>query len=103
MNPEAKFFPPGPQQCHIDYDGEPNPTLDQDILTSEVRAALARLQKNMSPGPDGVSNRLLANLDDDSLVSLTTCLNRVWREGNIPAEWRFANPTINHHPPPAPI
>ncbi|KAH9372924.1 hypothetical protein HPB48_016528 [Haemaphysalis longicornis] len=43
-NLQAKFFPPGTQQRHIDYDGEPNLTLDEDILISE------------SPYPDILKN-----------------------------------------------
>ncbi|KAH9363300.1 hypothetical protein HPB48_006406 [Haemaphysalis longicornis] len=65
-NLEAKFFPPGPQQRHIDYDGEPNPTLDQDILISEAgRRVLSelginttRLQRPLhtAPTPDILKN-----------------------------------------------
>ncbi|KAH9362348.1 hypothetical protein HPB48_018000 [Haemaphysalis longicornis] len=88
---ERTFTPRLPPRPN--YDGEPNPTLDRYILISEVRAALTRLRKNTAPRPGGISNRLLANLDDDSLMSLTACLNRVWREGKIPAEWKLADQT----------
>ncbi|KAH8031090.1 hypothetical protein HPB51_012778 [Rhipicephalus microplus] len=45
------------------YEGKPNPTLDADITEAEVYAAILKLRTTSAPGPDGVSNKTIRNLD----------------------------------------
>ncbi|KAH7941449.1 hypothetical protein HPB49_013772 [Dermacentor silvarum] len=53
-----------------EYTGEDCEPMDQDSTESEVRAALYDLNSKSAAGPDGISNRLLKNLDDDSIKYL---------------------------------
>lgn len=73
------------------YKGEPNPTLDEPFSTSEVRAVLHSLNGRSASGPDGISNRALRNLDDDSIEYLTEEINRVWKQGLVPETWKSAS------------
>lgn len=72
------------------YCGIPNDRLDEPITESEVRAELARLNTNSAPGPDGVSNKLLRNLDDNSITALTAYMQKCWEAGEIPRQWKSA-------------
>ena len=76
------------------YKGEPNPTLDEPFSTSEVRAVLHNLNGRSAPGPDGISNRALRNLDDDSIEYLTEEINRVWKQGLLPDTWKSASVVV---------
>ncbi|KAL1441892.1 hypothetical protein MTO96_008208 [Rhipicephalus appendiculatus] len=45
------------------YTGTSNEQLDADISESEVCVALHKLRTTSAPGPDGVTNKTLRNLD----------------------------------------
>lgn len=72
------------------YEGKPNPTLDADITEAEVYAAILKLRTTSAPGPDGVSNKTIRNLDARSVTALTEYFNDCWHAGNIPEEWKHA-------------
>ncbi|KAG0425511.1 hypothetical protein HPB47_027329, partial [Ixodes persulcatus] len=64
-----------------DYCGSPNEELDSPILEYEVRAALQKLKTTSAPGADGVRNKTLRNLDDNSIeapISLTSCIGKLF-------------------------
>ncbi|XP_077536138.1 prolyl 4-hydroxylase subunit alpha-1-like [Haemaphysalis longicornis] len=42
---------------------------------------------------DDITNKLLTNLDDDSIIELTAHLNTVWRSGQLRKEWKTAEDT----------
>lgn len=71
-----------------DYCGSPNEELDSPILEYEVRAALQKLKTTSAPGADGVRNKTLRNLDDNSIEALTQYLNQCWEEGTLPEQWK---------------
>lgn len=73
-----------------DYEGPSNPKLDEPITLTEVRGAIQALRTKSAPGPDGVTNKMLRNLDDDSIEALTRYLNWCWERGEIPAQWKDA-------------
>lgn len=89
-----KYLPVGPRQetsvAYADYLGPPNSDLDADISTEEVRRALHELNSKSAPGPDGITNRTLRNLDDHSIAYLTEVINEAWKEGKVPEAWKQA-------------
>ncbi|GFW77480.1 reverse transcriptase domain-containing protein [Trichonephila clavipes] len=55
----------------------------------ELKRALSSTH-NTSPGLDGISYELLRHLNEDSLVSLLSLFNRLWREQVYPTQWQEA-------------
>lgn len=87
---------------HADYCGEANTPLDEDFTKEEIRAALHNLNGRSAPGPDGVTNKTLRNLDENSLVGLTQFINERWRAGNTPVQWKTAKTVLIPKPGKAP-
>ncbi|XP_070394012.1 uncharacterized protein [Dermacentor albipictus] len=85
-----------------DYRGPPRTELDEDFSIAEVRQAIFALNRKYAPGPDGVTNRLLRNLDDTSIVLLTDKINESWKSGIVPAEWKAACTVLIPKPGKAP-
>lgn len=85
-----------------DYRGPPRPELDEDFSVAEVRQAIFALNRKSAPGPDGVTNRMLRNLDDPSIVFLTDKINESWKSGVVPAEWKTACTVLIPKPGKAP-
>ncbi|XP_075526595.1 uncharacterized protein LOC142558334 [Dermacentor variabilis] len=73
------------------YGGKEDEELDAPFSVSEVRAALQGLNGRSAPGPDGISNRLLRNLDEGSIELLTKEINDVWEAGIVPDAWKEAS------------
>ncbi|KAG0436780.1 hypothetical protein HPB47_017760 [Ixodes persulcatus] len=74
-----------------DYDGAHNEALDAPITEAEVRAELVRLRTKSAPGPDGITNKMLRNLDDTSIGYLTEYMLECWDKGELPQQWKSAN------------
>lgn len=72
------------------YEGVPSPELDAPFSEAEIREVLHSLNGRSAPGPDGVTNRLLRNLDDKAIQALVKEINRVWEEGVVPETWKRA-------------
>lgn len=79
---------------HPNYQGAPNPNLDEPYTREELLQALARLTRNSAPGHDQITYKLLRNLNDEHLDSLLDCYNRHWKEGTLPSQWRHADITL---------
>lgn len=75
---------------HPDYTGLANDDLDNEIGEAEVRAVLQKLNTRSAPGPDGITNKTLRNLDDESITKLTEFINKSWKAGQIPQQWKTA-------------
>ncbi|XP_049522619.1 uncharacterized protein LOC125945090 [Dermacentor silvarum] len=73
------------------YRGKADPELDRDFSTEEVRTVLQNLNTKSAPGPDGVTNKALRNLDDTSIETLTEEINKIWRNGALPEDWKTAS------------
>lgn len=91
INLKEKYFPTGEQHALPEYRGAPNTLLDADITEAEVRAALVNLKTTSAPGKDGVTNKMLRNLDDNSVTTLTLYFNQYWNAGTLPKTWTHAN------------
>lgn len=72
------------------YKGQDNVKLDASISEAEVRFELALLNPRSAPGPDGITNKTLRTLDDESIKALTEYMNKCWESGTIPIQWKTA-------------
>lgn len=73
------------------YSGPPNVSLDQDITVAEVRHAISQLRRQTAPGSDKVTNKILRQLTDHTIDSLTALFNHHWSRGTLPSTWRHAD------------
>lgn len=87
---DAKYLPSTPAVHHPDYQGAANSSLDRDIEVWEVRAALHDLNTRSAAGPDRVTNKVLKNLGESAIASLTDYYNRCWQAGTLPRQWKAA-------------
>ena len=58
-----------------------------DLEYFEVVKAVKKLKTNKAPGPDGTVTELFKFLDQDNVISLTECLNSLWRNKKVPDEF----------------
>ncbi|XP_077552161.1 uncharacterized protein LOC144166528 [Haemaphysalis longicornis] len=87
---DAKYLPATPAVHHPDYQGAANSRLDRDIEVWEVRAAQHDINTSSAAGPDRVTNKVLKNLGESAIASLTDYYNRCWRAGTLPWQWKAA-------------
>ncbi|XP_037518363.1 uncharacterized protein LOC119395147 [Rhipicephalus sanguineus] len=85
-----------------EYLGPARPELDEDFTVAEVRQAIFALNSKSAPGPDGITNKMLRNLDDRSIEYLTEKINETWRNGSVPEKWKMANTVLIPKPGKAP-
>lgn len=55
---------------------------------------MALLRTRSAPGPDEVTNKMLRNLDDDSVTALTAYFNKCRTVGSLPSTWKTATTTF---------
>lgn len=84
------YIPVGDRQDLPSYSGAANTELDAEITEAEVRAALHHIRSGSAPGPDGITNKMLRNLDDPSISTLTKYYNHFWKLGALPQSWKHA-------------
>lgn len=87
-----KYLPVGPSEHSSSprYEGAIAPDLDAPFSEAEVREVLYSLNGRSAPGPDGITNRLLRNLDDKSISVIVREINKVWERGTVPKSWKEA-------------
>ncbi|KAG0442498.1 hypothetical protein HPB47_015690 [Ixodes persulcatus] len=85
-----KYLPGTATDHHPDYVGNTNERLDSDLETSEIQAALQKLNSKSAAGPDKISNKTLKNMGDDTIQALTAYFNECWRSGKLPKQWKTA-------------
>ncbi|XP_075730735.1 uncharacterized protein LOC119181403 [Rhipicephalus microplus] len=73
------------------YQGRPLQEIDSPFTNLEIEEVLHALNSRAAPGPDGVTNKLLRNLDGKSIAKLTEEVNILWAEGRVPETWRTAS------------
>ena len=59
----------------------------QDILYSEVQAAIQALKRNKTPGSDGITAEMLQAGGEQLARQIHKLCNKAWHEGTIPEEW----------------
>ncbi|KAM7306137.1 uncharacterized protein ISCGN_009878 [Ixodes scapularis] len=72
-----RYIGPGINTDYPNYRGSANPDLDRPFTTTEITHAVVTLTRNTAPGKDGIQNRLLRDLNPDSLEDLTTYFNHI--------------------------
>lgn len=87
---DEKYLPSTPTTEHLEYQGTDNATLDKDIATWEVRAAMQKLNSRSAAGPDRVTNKAIKNLSEAAIENITKYYNKCWREGKLPKQWKTA-------------
>ena len=56
----------------------------------ELQSALRKLKTKKAPGPDGISNEMLAHLGSAAVDKLLEIFNLSWQEGTVPQIWKEA-------------
>ncbi|KAM7293731.1 uncharacterized protein ISCGN_023324 [Ixodes scapularis] len=82
--------PPSTTEIPTEYEGAMNDKLDAPITESKVRKAMAGVKTTSAPGQDKITNRMLRNLDDNSVERITEYFNELWTSGNLPSSFRHA-------------
>ncbi|XP_037518278.1 uncharacterized protein LOC119395057 [Rhipicephalus sanguineus] len=85
-----RYITKGVDGCLPHYSGTENSELDEDFTVAEVEFAMGQLRTTSAAGPDGVTNKMLRNLDFKSVGPLTDLMNKYWAGGEIPAQWEHA-------------
>ncbi|XP_075534833.1 uncharacterized protein LOC142570328 [Dermacentor variabilis] len=75
----------------VDMDMDRDMDMERDIMASEVRAVLNRIKTTAAVGDDRITNKMLRNLDDQSVAALADIFNHHWHEGRLPDSWKHAN------------
>lgn len=78
----------------LEYSGDENKVMDEEFTESDRRVALQDLTGRSAPGPDGITNKMLRNLDEGSIAFLTREINKQWKEGSFPEEWKLATTVL---------
>ena len=68
-----------------------DPLFDDPFTDQELKAALSKLKKKKSPGPDKVHNEMLTHLGTLGRKALLRLVNLTWEKGKIPKPWRNAH------------
>ncbi|KFV78073.1 RNA-directed DNA polymerase from mobile element jockey, partial [Struthio camelus australis] len=63
------------------------------VKEDQVRDLLSRLDIHKSMGPDGMHPRVLRQLADVIARPLSILLERSWRSGEVPEDWKKTNVT----------
>ncbi|XP_075553731.1 uncharacterized protein LOC142586366 [Dermacentor variabilis] len=81
-----KYLPVGKDELREcpQYVGEDAPKLDDPFSEADIREVLYNLNGRSAPGPGGITNRVLRNLDDRSISTIGKEINKVWEEGSVP-------------------
>ncbi|XP_037512052.1 uncharacterized protein LOC119388421 [Rhipicephalus sanguineus] len=69
-----------------EYQGFLQSALDRPFEFAEIVHALWDFNGRWEPGPDGITNKLLRNLDNAAIEVITWA----WSDGKVPEEWRTA-------------
>lgn len=70
------------------YTGNDNAELDSPFTMEELHQVLQMLKRNSAPGHDRITNRLLRNLDDETIQALLDLFNQHWETGTLPEQWK---------------
>ena len=66
------------------------------VTKRQVLAKIGKMVAHSSPGPDGISPRLLKELAREIAGPLSKIFQKSLQEGFVPADWKFANVTPKH-------
>ncbi|NEQ69831.1 MAG: hypothetical protein F6K21_30935 [Symploca sp. SIO2D2] len=75
------------------FNNNKDPLVSGRITREEVLTALDSMNKNSSPGPDGVHPHVLDKIKKDIVAPLTDIFNKTLETGIVPSDWKIANIT----------
>ena len=64
---------------------------DITFTVDEVKKALGNLKPDKSPGPDGISPRILKELRSELAPACTTLFQKSYDTGEVPQDWKLAH------------
>lgn len=62
--------------------------IEPEILPSEVKWAMDTINKNKAPGIDGIPIELIQTLGEDSINTITTLCQQIWKKKQWPNDWK---------------
>ena len=66
---------------------------EQDFSLQELEKSIRRAPQKKAPGPDKITNEMIAHLGKVAKTKLLSFINRTWRESKLPTQWRTAKIT----------
>ena len=66
---------------------------EQDFSLQELDKSIRRAPQKKAPGPDKITNEMIAHLGKVAKTKLLSFINRTWRESKLPTQWRTAKIT----------
>ena len=84
------------EQRKITESDDVSTVMNLPLLYEELTSALSKLKLNKSPGPDPITNEIIANLGQPALHKVLDIYNKTWQEGTLPQIWREAKMTLIH-------
>jgi len=82
-----------PQPANIFGKLDSDRLLNVEFTVEDVKARLASLREDKSPGADDLSPRLLKRISDEIAYPVTILFNQSMSEGAVPYDWKIANVT----------
>jgi len=82
---------PEVEQCYTGLESEA--LQDLKITEDMIRGRLSKMRADKAAGDDGISSRLLRELQNELAAPLCILFNKSLQEGTIPEDWRTANVT----------
>ena len=70
--------------------GQKDIEMDRQFTHEELEQAIKALKMKKSPGPDQVTNEMIANLGHGMKRKLLQLFNTSWKTGRIPQAWKVA-------------
>ena len=86
-NPRFVRLKENSERRPVDFSCERDETYNAVFSKDELMAALNNT-RDVSPGPDLITNNMLRNLRPESLDTLLWALNHIWTTDSFPAQWR---------------
>jgi len=82
-----------PQPANIFGKLDSDRLLNVEFTMEDVKARLASLREDKSPGADDLSPRLLKRISEEIAYPVTILFNQSMNEGAVPHDWKIANVT----------
>ena len=88
-NPTFLRYKIAAEQTSLNFKSTNTEPYNNPFTMQELKDAI-NTNKDTAPGPDGIHNRMLKNIPENSLIQLLNIFNRLYDTGFIPKEWKQA-------------
>ena len=72
------------EQRNITESADVSTVMNSPLLYEYLNSALLYLRLERSPGPNAITNEMIANLGQPALHKLLDIFNQTWQEGIVP-------------------